>query len=82
MAAKLNRRAFDHAQDLVAAGEYVIDDRDAWSEHQPSAQRENEFVRQHGIGEFAKWYLGIDDQHDPDTKGHLHGMLELPRRTA
>jgi hypothetical protein len=32
-------------------------------------QQENAFIRQHGIGEYAKWYLGIDDQEDPDNKG-------------
>ena len=34
--------------------------RDDWSEHQPSWQYENEFIRTHGIGEYAKWHLGID----------------------
>jgi hypothetical protein len=51
MTAKLNQRAFDQARDLIMAGKYVIDDRDAWSEHQPSAQRENEFIQEHGISE-------------------------------
>ena len=73
MTVKLNARAFGHAQDLIVTGAYVIDDRDAWSEHQPSAQQENDFIRQRGIGEYARWYLGIDD---------LHGMLEALRRTA
>src|SRR5205085_2905225 len=48
---------------------YVLDDRDAWSEHQPSAQRENEFLERHGFGEYARWYLGIDDEQAEDTKG-------------
>lgn len=60
MTVKLNARAFGHAQDLIVTGAYVID-RDAWSEHQPTAQQENDFIRQHGIGEYARWYLGIDD---------------------
>ena len=34
MTVKLNNRAFDHAQSLIRDGKYVIDDRDAWSEHQ------------------------------------------------
>ena len=69
MAVKLNRSAYDHAQELVKAARVVYDERDAWSEHQPSAQQENEFIRQHGFGEYAKWYLGIDDEATEGTKG-------------
>jgi hypothetical protein len=59
MAVHLNRRAFDHAKKLVNEGKVVLDERDAWSEHQPSAQKENEFIQRHGFDEYAKWYLGI-----------------------
>ncbi|MCU1614682.1 MAG: hypothetical protein JWO98_2222 [Frankiales bacterium] len=69
MAVRLNERAFDHARDVTVAGEYVLDDRDAWSEHQPSTQQENDFIAQHGIGEYATWHLGIDDEQDEDNKG-------------
>jgi hypothetical protein len=69
MAVKLNRKAFEHAKELVGRGNVVIDERDAWSEHQPSAQAENEFIRRHGFDEYAKWYLGIDEEEDEQTKG-------------
>jgi hypothetical protein len=69
MAVKLHRRAFDHAKGLVGEGRVVLDERDAWSEHQPSAQSENEFIRLHGFDEFGKWHLGIDDEKSEDTKG-------------
>jgi hypothetical protein len=68
MATKLNRTAFDHAKELVSEGKVVIDDRDAWSEHQPSAEEENKFIRLHGFQEYAKWHLGIDDEEDENTK--------------
>ena len=68
MAVKLNRRAFEFAKKLVRDGKVVIDDRDAWSEHQPSTQQENEFIRQHGFGEYAKWHLGTDDSQPEDSK--------------
>lgn len=42
MTVKLNNRAFDHAKSLIRDGKYVIDDRDAWSEHQPSTRQDNE----------------------------------------
>jgi hypothetical protein len=69
MTVELNERAFDHGRNLIMAGKYIIDDRDAWSEHQPSAQQENDFIKQHGIAEYAKWHLGIDDEVDPQRKG-------------
>ena len=69
MAVKLNDRAYEHARDLIAAGRCVIDDRDAWSEHQPSAQEENAFIQRCGIGEYSRWYLGIDDAQDENRKG-------------
>jgi hypothetical protein len=68
MAVRLNRTAFDHAKELVAEGKVVLDERDDWSEHQPSAAQENEFLAQHGWGAFAKWYLGIDDEAAEETK--------------
>jgi hypothetical protein len=68
MAVKLNQRAYDYARDLIAADRYVIDDRDAWSEHQPSARQQNDFIEQHGIGEYARWHLGIDDEQDEQRK--------------
>jgi hypothetical protein len=66
MAVKLSRSAFK--QSLVRRKSFVVDDRDAWSEHQPSTRDENEFIRAHGFSGFAKWHLGIDDEHDEQTK--------------
>ena len=69
MVVKLNRTAFEFAEEFIIAGRFVFDERDAWSEHQPSAQAENEFVEAHGFGEYAKWYLGIKDEKPENTKG-------------
>ena len=65
---KLSKAAFAHAKELVNEGKFVWDERDAWSEHQPSAQQENEFIRSQGIHEYAKWHLGIDDAEDEQNK--------------
>jgi hypothetical protein len=69
MAVKLNRAAFNYAKELVGEGKVVLDDRDDWSEHQPSAEAENEFIRLHGFGEYGKWHLGIDEEEAEHTKG-------------
>jgi hypothetical protein len=68
VAIKLNTRAFDYAKELVLKGRAVFDGRDAWSEHQPSAEKENEFIRAHGFYEYGKWHLGVDDEFAEDTK--------------
>ncbi|HEX5187642.1 MAG TPA: hypothetical protein VFV86_12210 [Nitrososphaeraceae archaeon] len=61
---KLNKRAFEHAKRLIEKGRYVFDEKDKWSEHKPSAQEENDFIKKHDLDEYGKWYLGID----PDEK--------------
>ncbi|MGZ5873924.1 MAG: hypothetical protein ACXWKP_17620 [Bradyrhizobium sp.] len=70
MAVTLNRRAYEHAKELISDGTFEFDERDAWSEHQPSAEEENEFIRLHGFAEYGKWYLGINDEKPEETKGH------------
>ncbi|TCC50357.1 hypothetical protein E0H73_41740 [Kribbella pittospori] len=68
MSVKLNERAYAHARELIAAGRTVHDDRDDWSEHRPTAADENAFIERHGFSEYRKWYLGLDVEHDEDTK--------------
>jgi len=54
MTVTLNRRAFDHAKELINEGQIVLDERDAWSEHRPTAEQENEFIRLHGFAEYGR----------------------------
>jgi hypothetical protein len=68
MAAKLNSRAFVHAQELIREGRVVRDERDDWSEHQPTADEENDFIEKHGYSEFGLWHLGVDDSQGEETK--------------
>ena len=68
MAVQLHRSALTHAKNLIKQGKAVRDGRDAWSEHQPSAARENEFIRRHGWREYGKWHLGVESQEDEETK--------------
>ncbi|MCW2504625.1 MAG: hypothetical protein JWO79_2909 [Actinomycetia bacterium] len=70
MSVTLNERAYEHARRLAGEGKAVLDERDDWSEHRPSAQQENDFLAEHGYDEYGRWYLGIDDEHPADTKGH------------
>jgi hypothetical protein len=68
MAIRLNDRGYDHARGLIEEGRYVVDERDAWSEHQPTTRQENDFIAEHGMHEYARWHLGIDDEQDEDNK--------------
>jgi hypothetical protein len=70
MAVRLNSRGFEHAERLINESRFAIDDRDAWREHKPSGQQENEYIEQHGWHAYGRWYLGIDDQAPADTKRH------------
>lgn len=82
---KLNRTAYEHAQGLIANGDVVPDERDDWSEHQPSAEEENRFIEEHGFREYAKWHLGIDEAHGEETKARYtfpYGDFEDVHRCA
>ncbi|MFL5827670.1 MAG: hypothetical protein ACJ76V_14190 [Thermoleophilaceae bacterium] len=83
MGVKLNNRAYEHGQQLIRDGKFVYDDRDAWSEHEPTAEQENRFIEEHGWGEYGKWYLGVDDEQRDETKGHYkfpYGDFEKAHR--
>ncbi|MDB5480780.1 MAG: hypothetical protein JWO83_1833 [Caulobacteraceae bacterium] len=62
MSVKLNEAAFEQAKELIQARKVVLDDRDAWSEHQPRAADENRFIESHGLAAYGRWHLGVDDE--------------------
>jgi hypothetical protein len=70
MAAKLHNPGYERAKKLVSEGRVVLDDRDDWSEHQPTAAEESAFIKEHGWGEYGRWHLGIDPEAKPETKAH------------
>ena len=63
MAVKRHNPGYNHAKELIGAGRVVLDDRDGWSEHQPSAAEEDAFIQEHGYAEYGRWHLAIDDAH-------------------
>jgi hypothetical protein len=68
MAVRLHSRAFVHAQEWIREGHVVRDERDNWSEHQPTAAEENEFIEKHGYAEYGLWHLGVDESQNDETK--------------
>jgi hypothetical protein len=69
MAVRLNRRAYTYARTCIKQGRVVRDERDAWSEHQPSTGAENAFLESHGFEDYGRWHLGVDDEKREDVKG-------------
>ena len=85
MAPKVNKSAFEHAQELIKAGKVIFDQRPAWSEHQPSSETEDEFIRLHGLDEYGKWHLGIEEGEYGQTKRRYtfpYGDFENVHRCA
>jgi hypothetical protein len=66
---KLNARGYQHAQRLVEHKKIVLDQRDDWSEHQPSTKEQNSYIQEHGIDAYARWFLGLDETQDRNNKG-------------
>jgi hypothetical protein len=91
---RLNETAYEHARTMITEGRAVIDERDDWSEHQPTAEQENEFIRAHGWAAYARWYLGINEEAAEQTKArhefpygdfekvHRCGVLAAESRAA
>src|SRR4030081_3907607 len=82
MAVTLNRRAYEHAKELINEGRFVFDERDDWSEHQPSALQESEYIRLHGFAEYGKCFLGINDERPENTKAHYAFPLRRFQRCS
>lgn len=68
MTIELNDAALSQARELVREGEVVRDQRDAWSEAEPSAEEENAFIDREGWTAYAHWHLGVDRDENPQTK--------------
>jgi hypothetical protein len=65
---KLNDNAVAFATQRIKEGHFTADGKGAWREHRPSADQENEFIRLHGFGEYAKWHLAVDERYAENTK--------------
>ena len=65
---KLNENGFSYASELIARGDFTVDKNDAWRDHHPTSQEQNEFIRSRGYEEYGKWHLGTDATHAENTK--------------
>ncbi len=65
---RLNTAAFDFACELINQGRFLADKKGDWSSDHPTRAQENDFVRNHGFREYAKWYLAMDERRGPNGK--------------
>ena len=66
----LNPEALLRGLDLVGEGRVVVDPKGCWRHDKSSPSQENQFIRDHGLREYGKWYLGIDNRYSPRSKSH------------
>lgn len=65
----VNEEAVDKARDLIDARQYVL--RSSWSDVQPKAADQDDFLDKHGWDDYAEWHLGLTDGAAPETKGRF-----------
>jgi hypothetical protein len=70
MTVKLNERAYKHAKRLIDEGKFIDDEREAWSDHHPSTQTEEEIIKKNGFFDYGKWFLGVNGEYREDRRRH------------
>jgi hypothetical protein len=70
MTVKLNGPGYEHAKRLIEDGKFIDDEREAWSDHHPSTQTEQEFIDKNGFSEYGDWFLGVNDEYVEESRRH------------
>jgi hypothetical protein len=63
----LRKASITHARKLIKAGKIKNEAR--WSGPSPSS--ENAYIEERGFLRFSDWFLGLDEEEAPDTKGRF-----------
>lgn len=66
MSVKVNSVALAYAKLLIDQGNYVINT--VWSRSAPTSDQENQFLDAHGWDDYARWYLAVEIDDQPDAK--------------
>lgn len=84
MAIKFHKSGFDNAVRLINAGQIETFDAD-WNEEKPTLEELVYFINHHEMGEFGRWFLGVDDAFPADAKEHYiypHGDFKTVQKCA
>ena len=65
---RLNTGAFDFARDLINQGRFISDKKGNWQKNHPTRSEENDFIRDHGLSEYAQWHLAVDERQGLSNK--------------
>lgn len=63
---EVNPAGLAKAASLIEAHQYVL--RSTWSDSQPDAATENEFLQSHSWDEYSAWHLGLTVGATDETK--------------
>jgi hypothetical protein len=64
---KVNRRAVEHARELIERRQYVV--RSEWGDVQPRAADQDAYLASHTWDDYAAWHLGLTEGARDETKG-------------
>jgi hypothetical protein len=64
---RVNKAGVAQARTLIDDGKY--DDSTEWSDAAPSADEENKEIDRHGLEEYGRWHLAVDEDASEETKG-------------
>jgi hypothetical protein len=79
----LNKAGVEHAKELIAAKQYVLDSD--WGDAQPNADAENDFLDSHSWEDYSGWHLGLTEDASDETKARyafVYGDLRRVHRTG
>ena len=62
----LNDRAVEHALELIAKRQYVLESD--WGRVQPRAAEQNAYLESHSWEEYSAWHLGLTEGANDETK--------------
>jgi hypothetical protein len=79
----VNKAAVAHARKLIDGKQYVLDSD--WGEVQPRAADENAYLESHSWDDYARWFLGLTEGANDETKaryGFVYGDLRRVHRSG
>lgn len=80
---EVNGAGVEKARELIDARQYVLDSE--WSDVQPAAAEENDYLERHGWAAYGAWHLGLTVGANDETKaryGFVFGDFRRLHRSA
>lgn len=88
---KLNKTAFEYAKELIKQGKITVEDK--WDG--VDTEKENQYIEKEGWDSYKKWYLGVNEDANEETKArysypftndfetiHRKGVIAIKQRSS